>query len=239
MHAHIWRGRETDDVQKMRRSAEMYGVKKILVSALSGYYPDEDEITSLNETTAKLIAEDSLFEGYVYVSPEKTNSLDVLKKGIETQGMCGMKIWVSCFCNDPRCDRLYDYCGQNKIPVLIHALAKAKDQIPTESTAVQVRDAALRHPDTKFIMAHLCGNCYYGLPLIQNLPNVWTDISGSFCRGDDLPYAIETLGSDRILFGTDMPGSFVMSYGRVLDAAMTQQDRENILWKNTVSLFGF
>ena len=236
MHAHIWNGREQEGADSMRKAAEHYGIEKILVSALGSHVPDKDEVRYLNEQTEKLIREDSLFGGYVTVSPEHDNALDVLKRGIEQQGMIGLKIWVSCLCNDDCCDRLYEYCAANSIPVLIHVFKKTVGQLPAEATGVHLCSAALKHPDTKFIMAHLGGNSYHGVRLVQGLENVWSDFSGGCCRASDLPYAVELLGADRILFGTD--NAYGMNLGQVREAGLTQEQTEQILWKNTASLFG-
>ena len=236
MHAHIWRNRADACAKTMHQAAERFGIEKILVSALGSHYPDQAEVAELNALTEKLIRQDPLFGGYVTISPEHDNSLDVLRKGIETQDMIGMKIWVSCLCDDDRCDRLYDYCGENDIPVLIHAFAKAKGQLPFEATGVHVADAAGRHPNTKFIMAHLGGSCYHGLRMIQDLPNVWTDFSGGPFRCDDIPYAVELLGAERVLFGTD--NAYAMNYGQVMEVQLSREEREQILWKNTATLFG-
>jgi len=236
MHAHIWRNRAEAGAAAMHKAAERFGIEKILVSALGSHYPDQAEVAELNELTEQLIRQDALFGGYVTISPEHDNSLDVLRKGIEKQGLIGMKIWVSCLCDDDRCDRLYDYCGEHGVPVLIHAFAKAAGQLPYEATGVHVANAARRHPDTKFIMAHLGGSCYHGLRLIQDLPNVWTDFSGGPFRGDDIPYAIELLGAERIMFGTD--NAYSMNYGQVLEAQLPKEQEEQILFRNAAALFG-
>ena len=94
MHAHIWNGREKECADAMRKAARHYGIEKILVSALGSHYPDKEEARYLNEQTAKLIKADPLFGGYVTVSPEHDNSLDVLRRGVETQDMIGLKIWA-------------------------------------------------------------------------------------------------------------------------------------------------
>ena len=237
MHAHIWNGREKSCADAMRRASERYGIEKILVSALGSHYPNKDEVRYLNEQTAKLIEEDSLFSGYVTVSPEHDDALGVLRRGIETQGMIGMKIWVSCLCDDNCCDKLYEYCAEHDVPVLIHALKKTVGQLPKEATGVHVAAAAQRHPGTKFIMAHLGGNCYHGLPLVKDLPNVWSDFSGGYCRREDVPYAVEQLGAGRILFGTD--NAYAMNLGQVLDGDLTREQQEQILYRNTAELFGF
>lgn len=40
-----------------------------------------------------------------------------------------------------------------------------------------LRRAALANPETAFIMAHLGGNCYHGIPMIWDLQNVFVDVS--------------------------------------------------------------
>lgn len=236
IHAHIWLGREEENIREMEQAAKRFGIDAIFISALGSHQPDEKEIARLNEMTFRLCEENALFRPYVTVSPEHENALAVLDRGID-QGAVGMKLWVSCLCDDPRCGRLYARCAEQGLPVLVHTFAKAIGQLPFESTAVHLANAAKRHPDTNFIMAHLGGNCYHGIPLIRELANVYTDFSGSTCRADDLPYALEQLGPERILFGSDMPGSFAMSYGQVLAARLNPEQRDMILFKNAEDLF--
>lgn len=237
IHAHLWLGRAERDAAQMRRAAQRFGIERILVSSLGSYKPDEAEIRALNRQSAELAARDELFRAYVTVAPELPGSLDTLRRGAEDFGAVGMKLWVSCLCDESACDPLYDYCAAHALPVLIHAFAKTIGQLPGESTAEHVRRAALRHPDTRFIMAHLGGNCYHGLPLVRDLPNVWADFSGSTCRADDLPYALEQLGAERLLFGSDMPGSVAMSLGQVTNANLPEAARRSILRNNALALF--
>lgn len=236
IHAHVWLGREREDAALLRQAAEDYRIERILISPLGTHRPSGDEIRELNRAAAAVCREDGLFRAYVTVAPEHPDAPDVLEEGIQN-GAVGMKLWVSCLCDDPCCDRLYEKCAETGLPVLVHTFAKTVGQLPGESTAVHLRSAALRHPETRFILAHLGGNCCHGVPLIQDLGNVWTDFSGSNCRFDDLPYALERLGVGRILFGTDMPGSFAMSWGQVLSAGLTAEEKEKICRENALELF--
>lgn len=85
-------------------------------------------------------------------------------------------------------------------------------------------------------MAHLGGNCYHGIPAIRDLPNVFCDFSGSIFTGDAVNYAAEYLGTDRLLFGTDMPGSFLVNLGQVTGADLTEEDQNKILYANARKL---
>lgn len=236
IHAHIWLGQEQQNVRDMLRAAEQFGIEAVCISALGSHQPDAGEIELLNDRCFEICREDNLFFPYVTVAPALKNAPEVLEKGI-SRGAVGMKLWVSCLCDDPCCDPLYRRCAESGLPVLVHTFSKTLGQLPRESTAVHLANAAMRHPETTFILAHLGGNCYHGLPLIREIPNVFTDFSGSNCRADDLPYALEQVGAQRILFGTDMPGSFAMSWGQVLAAGLTERERERILSGNARRLF--
>lgn len=237
IHAHIWRGTYESNAMLLRRAAAWYHIDRIFVSALGSNQPDKGELDELNRATADLCKQDSLFYGYVYLNPLLPDCLTRLRQGIERDGMLGVKLWVSCLCNDKACDPIYEYCAAENVPVLLHAFEKTHGRSSGESTAVHVRQAAMRHPNTQFIMAHLGANCYTNLPLIADLPNVATDFSGTICRADDLPYALDLLGSERILFGSDMPASFCASFAQVLDADLTQQEADHILFRNAQRLF--
>ena len=85
-------------------------------------------------------------------------------------------------------------------------------------------------------MAHLGGNSYDGIPAIRDCKNVWSDLSGSIYGGDALNYAVENVGAERILFGSDMPVSFLVNVGKVQGADLSQEQREMIYWKNAKKL---
>ena len=236
-HVHVWHNRQEQDLRYIRKAAEIYQLDKIIISGLGSYSPDQAEISLLNAAVASICESDPLFAGYTYVNPLLKGAIDTLQYWMPHPYMVGMKLWVSCWCDDISCDSLYEYCAAEQVPVLIHAFEKAVKQLPGESTAHHVRKAALRHPETTFIMAHLGGNCYTNLPLIADLPNVLVDFSGTIFRADDLPYAVELLGSTRILFGSDMPGAFSASYGQLLACPCAPAEKSQIACENAKRIF--
>lgn len=236
IHGHIWLNRIHKDVAAMKAAAQKYGIDKILISPLGTHRPSKEEIMQLNQEAHLVCMGDPLFSRYVTVAPEHDNALSVLQAGVGS-GAVGMKIWVSCLADDPACDPLYAYCAQADIPVLVHTYAKSVGQLPFESTAVHIAGAAKRHKNTKFIMAHLGGNCYHGVPMVAELDNVFLDFSGSNCRADDLLYALDYVPVERVLFGTDMPGSFVMSYGQLLASGLAEKQMQQICKDNALRLF--
>lgn len=241
MHAHLWIGHGVEKCRrKILKSAEVYGVESFFVSTLVRAVPSPDEVTLANQATYDFARDyPELIKSYVYLSPEHDNALDVLRRGVEDNGAIGAKIWISEKCDatsvNPLAEQLIDY----GLPVLIHTFKKSNGpQAANESTSVNVRNLALRYPELKIIMAHIDGNCYNGVENVRDLSNVWVDVSGSPSRAGEVEYAVRHLGSQRVMFGTDLSAcSFAIPYGKVIEAKISDSDKENILYKNTVRLF--
>ena len=130
MHAHVWRNRQEQSLRTIRRAADIYHLDKVLISGLGSYSPDQAEISLLNAAVAAICEEDPLFAGYVYVDPLHQDAMDTLQYWLPHPCMVGMKLWVSCRCDETACDSLYEYCAAEKAPVLIHAFEKAAGQLP-------------------------------------------------------------------------------------------------------------
>jgi predicted TIM-barrel fold metal-dependent hydrolase len=147
-----------------------------------------------------------------------------------------MKLWVATFCDDPRAFPLVEKCIEYKIPVLVHAFYKSIGQLEHESLGKHVASLARRYPEAKIIMAHLSSNCYLGIKEIEGCKNVYSDICGSIFRRDEVDYSVSRLGAERILFGTDMPGSYLVNLGQVEEADLTPEQREMIYYRNALRI---
>lgn len=243
VHTHLMMGTEKKDKEEILRAAVQYDISKLYLSTLypDKFYPTPEEITACNRETHRFTkATNGLVQGYCYVNPRNSNTLDVLKQGREEYGMPGVKLWVATTCDDPLVRPVAEWCVQHSLPLLVHAFYKAGGLLEHESTGVHVARLAAQYPKAKIIMAHLGANCYYGIKAIQQYPNVMVDISGSLCRGDDIDYTVEMIGAKRVLFGTDLPqpGSYLGNLGRIDEADLTPEQRRDILYNNAAGLFG-
>lgn len=240
VHAHIMSFDWEEDVRRLLKVADRYGVDRYYFSCLDGSaHPDEENVARGNAIAAKCVKDyPGLFRGYVHVNPRSSDALDVLKKGIEEQGLSGLKLLISVYCNDPLVFPLVEKMIEYDKPILIHSFVKAVNQLPCETTAVHVAELAERYPEAKLIMAHLGGDPYHGIRPIAKYPNVWIDHSGTLVGSNDLNHTVDLVGADRVLFGSDIPIAFASSYGQVLEAKLTEEEREKIFWKNTAALFG-
>lgn len=240
VHAHIMPYDPEGNFRDMMHTAERYGVDRFYFSSLDGTdHSDEESVDMGNAIAEKYVREHpDLLRGYVYVNPRNKNAMDVLRRGIEEQGMSGLKLLIATYCNDPLVFPLIEKMIEYGKPTLIHTFVKAVGQLPFESTAYHVADLASRYPEAKLIMAHLGGEPYHGIRPVAKYENVWIDHSGTLVGSDDLNHTVGLVGADRVLFGSDMPIAFASCYGQVLEANLTDEEREKIFWKNTAQLFG-
>ncbi|NSW91743.1 MAG: amidohydrolase [Firmicutes bacterium] len=239
IHAHIWADRYETDKKEIIKACEMYNISKVYISGLRSYYPDKDEISELNYEAYRFMKEyPEHIGGFCYVNPVHDNSINVLKKGIEEYGMSGMKLWVATYCDDPLVFPLVEKCIEYNVPILVHAFKKTINQLEFETTGPNTANLARKYPEARIIMAHLGGNSYHGIKAIRDLKNVWVDISGSIFRRDDVDYTVEQIGVERILFGTDMPGSYLVNLGQIEEANLTPEEKELIYYKNAIKVLG-
>ncbi|MGI6562063.1 MAG: amidohydrolase family protein [Clostridia bacterium] len=238
MHVHIWKGKEERNMEAMVKAGELYGIDKIFVSGLAGDFPDLEDVNRINDYVLKFMKRyPDYVEGLCHVNPRYDACMDTLQRCVEDGGMIGMKLWIATFCDDPLNYRFIEKCIDYDIPILLHAWRKTVGQRACESTPERVANIAKRYPEGTFIMAHIAGNCYYGVKPVLDCENVYIDFCGSVFRADDLEYAVELVGAKRILFGTDMPGSYLVSEGQVWEANISEEEKEMIMWKNTARLF--
>ncbi len=227
-----------DGKSRLLRIFEAYHFDKMYISNFMEAVPTKEQVEEGNRYTAALIKEHpDKFGGYVYVSPEHDNAVEVFKRGIEEQGLEGVKLWLSCYCDDVCVNRIAELAIDYGTPMLIHTFHKSTWQYPNESVGKHVANLAKRYPELKIIMAHLGGNCYNGIPMIRDLKNVWVDFSGSMFHGDAIDYTVENIGAERLLFGTDAPWFFVTNIGKVLGAKLTDEERNLVFYKNAQKIF--
>lgn len=140
--------------------------------------------------------------------------------------------------NSDAMDPFWECCKARGIPALVHC---GRD---TVSHIRYVISAARKFPAVNFIGAHLGGNATElieeALDLLgkARLDNVYLDTSaGRF--PDLIRIAVEAVGSDKILFGSDVPyadlkiGKICVELAKISDA-----DKEAIFYTNTKNLLG-
>jgi predicted TIM-barrel fold metal-dependent hydrolase len=89
---------------------------------------------------------------------------------------------------------------------------------------------ARRYPDTTFVCVHAGGEWEKGLRAIRDCGNVLVEVSGFDPTAGFVEMAVREIGAARILFGRER--SFATELGKVLGAAISDDDRGQILGGN-------
>ena len=237
IHAHIWG--KVDDVETIMKAVRLYEIDKVAVSSLvGGYDPTVEDIRMANRQVCICMHRyPEHILGFSYINPaHEERALDEFKRCIEEYGMVGMKLWVAVRCTDERLDPLIAQAIEYDVPVLIHTWVKATGNLPEESTPMDLSLLAKRFPEATFIMAHLGGDWEYGVKAIRSDRNVLADICGSIAETGMTESAVRELGADRLVFGSDMTGIFLPNVGKILGAAITEEEREQIFWRNATRI---
>jgi len=103
-------------------------------------------------------------------------------------------------------------------------------------TAQALKDAALAHPDWAIIKAH--GGGREAALEVVDAPNIYFEFAGSRCSSQTIRGALEVLGEDRLMFGTDATLLSMCSVlGAYRDAGLTPEQRRKVLSANAQRLF--
>lgn len=125
-----------------------------------------------------------------------------------------------------------------RLPVLLHMGDKRYDF----SSPSRLRKMAEKYPEQIFIGAHFGGYSVWDkVECLKDLPNVYFDTSSSLWALDKARAAdlIHRFGHERYFFGTDFPmWKHDEELKRFLALDLTEEEREDILYRNAAKLLG-
>ena len=152
-------------------------------------------------------------------------------------GMIGIKLYNQYKIDDPAVRPVIELACERRIPILEHAAylpaPEHRAQQPLTSHGADFARVSQRYPDAIFIMAHIGGggDWEWTLRALRDAsPNVYVDVSGSNLDDGQVEFAVAELGAERVLFGTD--GTMAGSVGKVIDATISDAEKELIFWGN-------
>ena len=230
-HTHL-RGDTFDET--ILEEGSRLGVTTFLCSSIAGYrhYPSFDDVAAANIAMARVMRQNpNRVLGYCYVSPRHGRAaMDDLTRCVEEHGMIGVKLWVATRCDDPLVFPFVERAISYGIPVLAHCFRKTVGQLPYETRPDNIAALASRYPEATIIMAHLGGHVEWAINAVEEHPNVLADTSGTPIGGAEVSIAVQRLGADRVVFGSDLPGAcLAANLGKVMGAGLSEAAAELVL----------
>lgn len=131
--------------------------------------------------------------------------------------------------SDPRHAPMFEYLNRKKLLCLMHTWGGS----PYDGVE-EVGKIAERYPDIVLI----CGHSFYGrwddgIEMGLRYPNIYFELTALHQVRGILPHLVSRVGSERILFGTDLPWfSTYTGLGAVLGEPIDDDDMRNILYRN-------
>ena len=155
-----------------------------------------------------------------------------LRRAVDELGLKGYKLLgptVPIPFEDPSVRDVWEFCAERRLPVLIHFgyLGRGGGVVAhPRMSPLSLFEVARDFPEIPFIIPHFGAGYWQDLlALCWSLPNVYVDTSGSNQWIRWMPYpltledlfrkAFETIGPERVLFGTDsaaFPRGFAQRY---------------------------
>lgn len=219
-------------VQRIIDLMDRHGIEKaVFSSSLAIFYDMIEGNAQLNAFLAK----SPRFYGYAVLNP---NYIDLSAQQIEeylgAQKFLGVKIHPDYSRKSVSCREsieLLEKARKLKKVVLLHTWGD--EQIHATSTVADT------FPELTVIMGHMGGDGQEGagwragIEAAKGRPNLYLEVCGSVLHKDRMKEAVEAVGDDRILYGSDMtllnPS---ITIGMVEEADISQSSKENIFHRN-------
>lgn len=251
IHTHPQISQKPKDFDEVIKLAQNFGIDKLclLGDVLAfGYNPSERQIEKINsQTIAMAKRRPEVLIGFCFLNPRHSKKFlfQEIERCIIGAGLKGLgEIEIAVNARDKRLDPIMQRAEELNICVLQHAwdtsvIGREISSGGYQSDPEDIADLASRFPRVKIIMAHLTGVGIRGILDIKSFPNVWVDTSGSQPSSGFIEYAVEQLGAERILYGSDIIGrDFSCQLGRIYGAKIKGKERQLILGLNAKGLLG-
>lgn len=257
VHAHIGNFRGYDlSLDNLLQNIQNYRIRLALISnidaaQLPGITPNKTE-SAANEETANAVRENSeRLRGLVWVRP-KDGSPSVIERFLTQKLPDGSPVFVGMKfhpemnhfkADDASVDAYLKLCRKYEIPAVFHC-----GKSPSNSSPERIYNVAKRHPEVPIILYHMGAFGPHESAIqtarqaIKNRDaNLYLETSQA--DPDAVINAIRTLGSDRVLFGTDAcyyGKNHYQSYVKLIEVLKThlrKEELENVLSGSARKLF--
>jgi predicted TIM-barrel fold metal-dependent hydrolase len=206
------------------------------------YFPSSTDVGLGNDAALALEREHpGRIRTYACVNPNYTDHAVREIERCHTAGAIGVKLAASRRANEPLVDPVCETARTLGLPILHHIWQGRRRDWPGQeaSDGAELCQLAERHPQVRFILAHVGGggDWRHTLAAVRPHGNVYLDLSGSGVDGGMLEACLAAAGVERLLWGTDMTMETGWAKLRYLAQLLPAAELELVQWKNAVRIF--
>jgi uncharacterized protein len=245
IHTHLAPGAEAQEEEALTQACRRHGMALAFVSCLGTWEacPPTAAVRAANDRARAAVANDpGRLRWMAYLNPQNGDWREELER-CRAAGALGIKLWIALKGAAGSLENTAEVlaraarCG---LPVLVHTFSRTDANLPGEINIAEFAALARRVPGATLIGAHAGGNWREAARTLRDGPsNALVDVSGGYPEQGMVETLVASLGSQRVLFGSDALGRSVPSQlAKVLLAGVSAADREAILGQNAVRVFG-
>ena len=227
------------DAARLVELLDECGFDKAVVFTGAGLYPNVD-YRFYNDNLAREVQQfpDRLIGFGTLDLKGDPQAADEVPRLVEELGLVGIKFhpWLQAFpANSGLLQPVYEQAARYRLPVLFHT------GTPPYAQPAQVAQWAADYPDVQFIIGHF-GKLIWldAVRAAAEHPNVYLETSGA--QVSDLEIAVEILGEERIVFGTDLPiggaAAGLWNLDKIQAARISDSAKARILGRNILDILG-
>jgi uncharacterized protein len=230
------------DAETVARRARQSNIRRTIVSPLRAFFPrGGGDVLGGNTEAAAAVAQTEGLLQWVVIHPLEPRSFTQAEELVKNPRCVGIKIHPEEHLYEIKKhgQKLFEFAAKHRLIVSTHSgesRSMPEDFVP-------FADA---FPEVRLILAHLGCTCdddpAHQVRAVQQCKhgNIYIDTSSAQnIVAGLLEWAVQEIGADRILFGTDSPLYFLpMQRARIDCAEIAENDKRKILSENAVSLFG-
>ena len=232
VHCHLGRWeypigatRATDLLALMRQG----GIERTIISSAEAIIYD---LAGGNRWLAAEIADHPEMLGYVVINPNYLElSCQEMDRYYQQPNFVGAKL---------HCDYSASPTASDKTRRLLEEVAKRgkplKIHVGGGGASQALKELASAYPEWAIIKAH--GGGREAAQEIVDAPNIYFEFAGSRCSNQTIREALEVLGADRLMFGSDATLLSICSVlGAYYDVGLTAEERQKVLVENAKRVF--
>ena len=225
------------DADGMVRSMDDLGIDVACISSLTAI--NADHVRGNDLTAAAVRRYPGRFLGYAVANPWETDCITTeLARAFDELGLSAIKIHPTMWelpVDDARYQPIWAFASERKALILSHTWVGDRTCRPSLFTEI-----AQRYPDVAFLLGHSGGSREGNVEAIEvaaACPNVYLETCYSQLTREQFELLVQGAGSDRVLFGTDMPfidAAFTLA--RVAGSHLPIAQRRAVLGENAARL---
>ena len=249
VHAHIGhiaaQHRPQRDTPSIKRALNRAGINRCCISSILSLYGGD--ISEGNCRTSETVAAyPDLFMGYVVLDPRDLRGVESeFKKWFHEKNelMSGFKLYPPIHkypLNHENYCHIYSLANKLKLPMLIHTWEDDHDG--RWANPALLYKIVADYPNAKFILGHSGGTLSgfrAAIEVAKDQPNVYLELCASRASLGQIEFFVDKVGSEQILFGSDIQFFDVFSQlSKVAYAKISDEQKLNILGLNAARVFG-